>query len=272
VKTDSIFYRLFLEFPRSFFELIKLPSETENNYEFTSREIKQVSFRIDGLFIPKINDPSLPFYLVEVQFQPADDLYERIFSELFLLLKQYKIINPWQVIVIYPSRNIERFQPTQFGELLQLSRVNRIYLDELGDLGNQSLGVKLVKLIIEPSQEAVSTAKQVIEEAKQILTDDKIKTNFIDLIETILVYKVPEKTREEIEAMFSLSDLKNTKFYQEAYAEGEEKGILEGVEQTKLNMISVLNQEGLTPEQIARILNLSLEIIREKIKQDSPTK
>ncbi len=62
MKTDSIFYRLFLEFPRSFFELIKLPSETENNYEFTSREIKQVSFRIDGLFLPKINDPSLPFY------------------------------------------------------------------------------------------------------------------------------------------------------------------------------------------------------------------
>jgi predicted transposase YdaD len=43
-------------------------------------------------------------------------------------------------------------------------------------------------------------------------------------VERIVVYKFPQKSREEIEAMFELSDLKQTRVYQEALAEGETKG------------------------------------------------
>ncbi len=125
MKTDSIFYRLFLEFPSIFFELIQVPELNPDDYEFTSREIKQVTFRMgglffpktegemkpfpevkqlafrmDGLFFPKTSAGKKPFYLVEVQFQPDDDLYYRIFSELFLYLRQYKPSNPWKVVVI----------------------------------------------------------------------------------------------------------------------------------------------------------------------------
>jgi hypothetical protein len=38
VKTDSIFYNLFLTFPSIFFELINRPPEEADSYEFTSRE------------------------------------------------------------------------------------------------------------------------------------------------------------------------------------------------------------------------------------------
>ncbi|QGZ91364.1 hypothetical protein GQR42_19475 [Microcystis aeruginosa FD4] len=38
-------------------------------------------------------------------------------------------------------------------------------------------------------------------------------------------YYFPQKSREEIEAMFELSDLKQTRVYQEALAEGEERGL-----------------------------------------------
>ncbi len=103
MKTDSIFYRLFLEFPSIFFELIQVPELNPDDYEFTSREIKQVAFRMgglffpktegemkpfpevkqvafrmDGLFLPKTSAGKKPFYLVEVQFQPDEDLYYRI--------------------------------------------------------------------------------------------------------------------------------------------------------------------------------------------------
>jgi len=90
MKTDSIFYRLFLEFPSIFFELIQVPELNPDDYEFTSREVKQLAFRMDGLFLPKTSAGNKPFYLVEVQFQPDDDLYHRIFSELFLYLRQYQ--------------------------------------------------------------------------------------------------------------------------------------------------------------------------------------
>ncbi len=68
-----------LEFPSIFFELIQVPELNPDDYEFTSREVKQLAFRMDGLFLPKTSAGNKPFYLVEVQFQPDDDLYRRIF-------------------------------------------------------------------------------------------------------------------------------------------------------------------------------------------------
>ncbi|ACB50038.1 hypothetical protein cce_0687 [Crocosphaera subtropica ATCC 51142] len=46
------------------------------------------------------------------------------------------------------------------------------------------------------------------------------------MIETILVYKLPKINRKEIEKMFSLSDLRETKVYQEALEEGRQQGEL----------------------------------------------
>lgn len=45
---------------------------------------------------------------------------------------------------------------------------------------------------------------------------------WLDWVETILVYKLPRLSREEIQSMLGLSDveLKQTRFYQEALAEG----------------------------------------------------
>ncbi|HBQ98872.1 MAG TPA: flagellar assembly protein H, partial [Cyanobacteria bacterium UBA11691] len=102
MKTDTLFYKIFQDFPQFFFELCGLPSSTANLYTFTSVEVKQLAFRLDGLFLPSTPNPELPFYLAEVQFQPDETLYYRLFSELFLYLKQYQPPHPWQVVVIYP--------------------------------------------------------------------------------------------------------------------------------------------------------------------------
>ncbi|MCA2733655.1 MULTISPECIES: DUF2887 domain-containing protein, partial [unclassified Microcystis] len=52
MKTDTIFYQLFQSFPSIFFELIELPINEANNYRFDSVEVKQLSFRLDGVFLP----------------------------------------------------------------------------------------------------------------------------------------------------------------------------------------------------------------------------
>lgn len=83
MKTDSIFYRLFQEFPEFFFELIGTSSNEAASYELTSREVKQLAFRMDGLFIPTSDELNQPFYLVEVQFQPDKTLYYRILGNCF---------------------------------------------------------------------------------------------------------------------------------------------------------------------------------------------
>lgn len=61
MKTDSIFYRLFQEFPQFFFELLGANPDLARNYEFTSQEIKQLAFRIDGLFCQQLTNRISPF-------------------------------------------------------------------------------------------------------------------------------------------------------------------------------------------------------------------
>jgi predicted transposase/invertase (TIGR01784 family) len=84
--------------------------------------------------------------------------------------------------------------------------------------------------------------------------------------------------RKEIEAMFSLSDLRETKVYQEALEEGIEQGIEQGIERgiergrqegelsAKLNSIPRLSVLGLTREQIAQALDLEIEQVEEVIE------
>jgi predicted transposase/invertase (TIGR01784 family) len=275
MKTDTIFYSLFQEFPSFFFELIDRSPDEATTYEFTSREIKQLAFRIDGLFLPKTAEPEKPFYLAEVQFQPDADLYYRIFGELFLYLRQYKPLNPWRVVVIYPNRRIEQEQMLQFRELLTSQRVQRIYLDELPEGADRSLGVKVVKLVIEPAETAAEQARQSIAMARQQISDPIVQRDLINLIETIIVYKLPQKSREEIAAMLNLSELKQTRFYQEVKQEGLEEGLEQGLEQgkqegerqAKLEAIRRTIGLGINLETIAQLLDLSLEFVRQTINK-----
>ena len=70
-------------------------------------------------------------------------------------------------MVIYPSRNIEREQNEHFGNILTSSQVQRIYLDELEETATRSLGVGVVKLVIEPEIRAINLAKSLISQAKE---------------------------------------------------------------------------------------------------------
>jgi len=265
VKTDSLFYQIFLRFPDSFFDLIGQPQPGAANYQFTSQEVKQLSFRLDGLFMPLREDIQQPLYLVEVQFQPDDTLYYRLFAELFLFLKQYQPPHPWQIVVIYPHCGVEREQSLHFGEILNLSSVRRIYLDELPQRSHPSLGIGVIKLVVESETAAVRTAQTLIERTREEITDQSSQRQLIDLIESIIIYKFPQKSREEIETMFGLSDLKQTRVYQEALAEGEEQGLERGLQEGERlvveNLLRVRFGELDPPLQaiISRILQLSPE-------------
>ena len=67
MRTDTIFYQLFLTFNSLLFELLGEPVDDAVHYQFISAEIKEKSFRFDGIFMPDREDK--PFYFVEVQFQ-----------------------------------------------------------------------------------------------------------------------------------------------------------------------------------------------------------
>ncbi|MEB3219669.1 MAG: Rpn family recombination-promoting nuclease/putative transposase [Nostocales cyanobacterium 94392] len=265
MKTDTIFYRLFQSFPSIFFELINQPPETANTYQFSSVEVKQLAFRIDGVFLPKSN-PASPIYFVEVQFQPDKKFYSRLFTEIFLYLDKTQLTNNWRGVVVYPSRNIDTGETERYIELITSGRVTRIYLDELDSPASPSIAIGTVKLVVEPESTAVTKARELIDLAKQQIQSERTQRELLELIETIIVYKFPQKSREEIEQMFGFSELKQTKVYQEAKQEGKQEGKLEGkIEgklEGKLEAVPLMLNLGATVEQIAESLDVDIELVR----------
>jgi predicted transposase/invertase (TIGR01784 family) len=142
-------------------------------------------------------------------------------------------------------------------------------LDELGEAAESSLGVGVVKLVIEAEDTAGELARRLIEQARQQLTDEATQRDLINLIETIIVYKLPQKSREEIEAMLGLSELKQTKVYQEALEEGKQLGVEEGKQLGKLETIPRMLLLGLNLEAIAQILDLPLEVVQQVATQQN---
>jgi predicted transposase YdaD len=86
-------------------------------------------------------------------------------------------------------------------------------------------------------------------------TDPEIQEQVLELIETVLVYKFPKLSRQEIEAMFTYSDLKQTRVYQDAKEEGEQRGLKLG------------EQRGLVKGQATMLLRL----LNRKFGQISPS-
>jgi len=211
LRTDTIFYQLFQTFPSLLMELLGEDTETIANYQFTSVEVKEKAFRFDGVFLPQADDKTIWF--VEVQFQKVNEFYGQLFSEIFLFLQQYRPVQDWGVLVLFPDRQTEPVLGRQYRELR--GRVRAIYLNELEPGTSAVLG--LVKLIVTPETAVIKAAQALVEMGKGV-------SGLLEFVETILIYKLNTLSREEIERMFTLGDLQQTRVYQEAKQEGEQRG------------------------------------------------
>lgn len=205
-----------------------------------------------------------PIYFLEVQFQKDNDFYWRLFGEVFIFLKQYKPIYDWRAVIIYPSRSVDPDVPMQYRGLMTTGQVQRIYLDELPIDPEQSLGVKMAELVVADREVAIEQAKQLMQQMQEDSSSSGFQENVLKLIQAVIVYKLGYSSLQEIEAMFTLDDVRKTRLYQEIAAEGHEKGKLEG----KLEAVTRLLKVGLTVEQIAEALELDIEVVREAANRE----
>lgn len=125
MRCDSIFYKLFQQSPTLLFELLPDPPANAQAYRFDSVAVKEPRFEIDGVFLPPEDDPSGVVYFCEVQFQKDEQLYERVFAESLLYFYRNRArFGDWQIVVIYPSRNIEQSRLHPYRGLLSSDQVH----------------------------------------------------------------------------------------------------------------------------------------------------
>ena len=86
------------------------------------------------------------------------------------------------------------------------------------------------------------------------------------MIETVIIYKLPRLSREEIQTMLQIHDIRQSRVYQEALQEGINKGREEGVKKGMEEGIRIavlrMAEEQMTAEKIATILKMNVDLVR----------
>lgn len=248
MRRDTIFYRLFQQSPTLLLELLPLPPTNPGEYIFASVEVKETSFRLDGVFMPP--NPTGIVYFCEVQFQKDELLYERMLSEISIYTYRHRnLLSDWRAVAIYPSRSVEQSQLSIVQEMLESGRIVRIYLDELAQGEELPTGLSLMVLTTLEGDVAIRSAREMISQSLSIQGGNAI----IDLVSTIMVYKFNNLTRDEVNAMLGI-EFQQTRVYQEAKAEGRTEG-----ERALAVRLLTRKLGNLSPEITARVNSLSIE-------------
>lgn len=253
--TDTIFYQIFLTFHTLLFEILGEPIENARDYKFTSVEVKEKAFRFDGIFMA--DSLEKPIYFVEVQFQQKPDFYWELIAEINIYLNQFKPVQDWQGVALFAKRSLDVGELTAYQqELINSGRIKRIYLDELPP---GSIGMGLIELIVSKEAQAPELVKTLMTRTKTEIDNDREKQGIIELLETVLLSKFSQLSRQEIEAMFLVSDIKQTRVYQEAKQEGRQNGemilLIRQLSKRfgKLKDIYIENIKGLNIEQLEKL-------------------
>jgi predicted transposase/invertase (TIGR01784 family) len=232
MRRDTIFFQLFRQSPTLLFDLLTNPPANPTEYTFDSVEVKETSFRIDGVFLPP--DPTGIIYFCEVQFQPDRLLYERLLSEIGIYVyRERERFYDWRAVVIYPTRNVEQARREIVSDIIASGRVSVVYLDELGTVGELPIGLGLMVLTTLDNNAAVEASRLMIQQ----LQNQPSGSAIIDLISTIIVYKFQNLSRAEVDVMLGI-ELQQTRVYQEARAEGRQEGRQEGESELVLRLLT----------------------------------
>jgi predicted transposase/invertase (TIGR01784 family) len=224
----------------------------------------------------------------------GDTYYSNLFAKVFTYLNQNDPGQNWRAVVIYERRSFEPEDTDPYEGLLNSHRVVRVYLDEIDSTTESSLGIQIVKLIFEKEKNAVNRGKEIIAEAQESLTDDKETEQVLELIQTILLYKLSNLSREELQAMLGIEEFSETRLGQELLTEYRQKLLSEiqtcsrvelqamlGIEdfkqtrlaqdlltEAKLEAVPEMLARGFTIEAVAEILKLELEQVRQVAEKE----
>ncbi|NJL60683.1 MAG: Rpn family recombination-promoting nuclease/putative transposase [Methylacidiphilales bacterium] len=245
MRRDSIFYKLFQQYPNLLFELLTNPPENADAYRFDSVAVKEPKFEIDGVFLPPVTENPGVVYFCEVQFQKDELLYERVFAESYLYFYRNRArFSNLQLVIIYPSRKIEQSDIRPYLSQLNSPQVNRIYLDELGDIRQLPVWVGLMVLTTLDDEQATQEARYLLARNQQEEPQAGNRA-IIELITTIMVYKFDNKSRIEVEEMLGIT-LQETRVYreikEEGIQEGEQRGEQRGLQREKSLILRQLNR------------------------------
>jgi predicted transposase YdaD len=93
-----------------------------------------------------------------------------------------------------------------------------------------SIELNIISLIVGKDSEAIPKAQKTVAKSREIIDNSNDQEKILQLIQTVLLYKLKNFTRESIEKMFTLDDLRKTRYFQDVAKESKQEGIRKGIE------------------------------------------
>ena len=265
--TDPIFYRLFETSPETFFLILGMSADSAKEmaarYEYEALEFKETAHRVDGVFRPK--GPGLPLYIVEVQFYPLPNVFADVLVKAYTYLKQHDPAQVYCGVVLFASRALEPEHLAPYQALLDAGLIRRYYLDEMPEVAGAPLGLSILYLIRQAESQAAATARTLVARSKGEIDDAALRADLVELIETVIMYKLPRLSREEIQAMLQVQDIRQTRVYQEAKEEGRKEGMEKGMEAERQRSIAKMAASNMSADAIADLLGLDVDVVRKEM-------
>jgi predicted transposase YdaD len=206
MKTDKLIYSIFQESPETALALLGYDEALFQHYAFQSIEVKEISYRIDGVLLPDSTD--LPVIILEVQFQTDEFIYERILSETLIFRAKNRQFPQTQMVVMFASRNLDK-GAGMFSPLVTSGAIRPIYLNEALNEETRNLGQMLIQLTVKKSSLAADL--EVAKSFKQILEQPEIpytrKRFFLNLLINVFLEKHEPLTYQELEAMIEMEEI-----------------------------------------------------------------
>jgi len=266
MKRDSLFYRYFEAMPGCFFRLVGRPESDANRYELNAIEYKDTSVRLDGVFQPR-NPKTDPAYIWEAQYYPSDAVYANLLAKIGRFLEHGDPAQDWVAVVIYPNRIMEQKNLRPYRCLLESDQLVRVYLDELPPAPPDQFEMGVLELIASKPDAALRKAQRLVPELRESNRTEVMKRQLVQFVETVILYQFPKMSREEIEKMLQVSDVRQTRVFQEAFEEGTEKGREEGRQEGLTRVILELHTRKRPVAEIAAVTGLSAARVRSILKK-----
>jgi predicted transposase YdaD len=251
MKTDKLFYRIFLSQPDLIAELMPgIPAGCE--FDYSAPVVKEREVRLDGLLTPVSDDLSLPLVFLEAQMQSDADFYGRYFGGIYLYLRQYRVNRPWQGLLILNHHSQDLGSEVPYQSQLG-TQVQRLYLEDLLPLTELSPNLAILRLLILPDPEVRAAARAILQEPP---TETEFRRR-LDLVEAILVNKFPQLSFEEVRQMLDLQEVNfsQTQFYQDVLQKGEANLVLRQL-QRRCGVLSIDKQDLVRSLPIAQLESL----------------
>ena len=111
-----------------------------------------------------------------------------------------------------------------------------------------------MSLVTESETNVPELLQKVVNQVR-ILNDEGLREQLIELVENMLIYRFPDFSKEVLQAMFTDTDIKQTRFYRDVFQEGRQ----EGRQEERQQLIAQLRQRGFAVNEVAEMLALSGE-------------